>query len=901
MGMASSQARLLSLTRRQLDVELRAQVLQARKLQLESDSKKVYNNYMTALNESSIKYRFTNNMGESVTRDANLNGLQNGLVGAYGASDKVMFLQSIGGETLFVTPTVNNKYDLVGISEGRYPDMNNYIEQVLGTQAFKKVCTENAPTIFQSKVYDVMEIKNKGVDVRDVEFNSVYRTVSSLSEEVNQPYGYQILINDANDFIAYLNVFSENILDLIETDPNGAHNFIQNKVTFTDFDAVFGGAVDAETKEKLYDAIDNAAGILENDEYKEFFSEWFGDDVPPALSATTTIRVLDVNNDYDSSFVPAIAGVLIKDTTTHQNLKKLLYNSDCFKNSQGVLCPYYESPSIVWEQYESDTTHVISGSAYSDLVNGENVWAWAPGTETTALNIYNTLKLYGESNKKEIPTITRIMEYLGSDPNGNSTDRNASNILFNLNRSCELYWAYKTGEDNTQLESCLKSYQNLQLAPEFAESATTDGKKAEELDLLDLLDGKNIDDVSLEEFNNDLFNAYFNDLIIDINQTTNLMNTFRPTKLKDYTEESAYSDNSYLDQYFKGEYEDDYLDNLIHGEIPTSVTTQNKQVYQCVEKEREIPSDYALTNNIYMALSEYSKNNDDVNDLDYGDSDKFKLIYNKVQNLAQKEVYEAQSIIEIYAGFSKQNTEFDEDISKLYEYFLGSSNDKNFLNTERNFPNGVYFVEKSEGVDTSGTIENVAQRYFNHYNLFKEVETTNTIDTSNSEVQKAIAMYKLGNSYPNIEVVSEAIASDNEYVNNMVKNAAGVLLTFDTSKVAATEYTYITDKTEWSESEKEVQKQKHLREVSDKISELTTIEDVDVATSIYLEEVFDSSKANEAQAIYESEMAKINVKETRIDTELTELEAERQAIKSAQDSTKQVVKDNVNMAFKLFS
>ena len=42
-------------------------------------------------------------------------------------------------------------------------------------------------------------------------------------------------------------------------------------------------------------------------------------------------------------------------------------------------------------------------------------------------------------------------------------------------------------------------------------------------------------------------------------------------------------------------------------------------------------------------------------------------------------------------------------------------------------------------------------------------------------------------------------------------------------------------------------------------------------------------------------------KETKIDTELQQCEAERSSIKTEQDSLKQVIKDNVDLTFKLFS
>lgn len=48
-------------------------------------------------------------------------------------------------------------------------------------------------------------------------------------------------------------------------------------------------------------------------------------------------------------------------------------------------------------------------------------------------------------------------------------------------------------------------------------------------------------------------------------------------------------------------------------------------------------------------------------------------------------------------------------------------------------------------------------------------------------------------------------------------------------------------------------------------------------------------------------MRKINRKETKIDTDLSQLEAERTAIKTEQDTLKNVAKENVDLTFKLFS
>ena len=74
-----------------------------------------------------------------------------------------------------------------------------------------------------------------------------------------------------------------------------------------------------------------------------------------------------------------------------------------------------------------------------------------------------------------------------------------------------------------------------------------------------------------------------------------------------------------------------------------------------------------------------------------------------------------------------------------------------------------------------------------------------------------------------------------------------------------------------------------------------------VATDTGLQEVSNTEDVKKAEATYENDMKKINRKETKIDTELQQLEAERTSVKTEQDSLKQVIKDNISLTFKLFS
>ena len=77
--------------------------------------------------------------------------------------------------------------------------------------------------------------------------------------------------------------------------------------------------------------------------------------------------------------------------------------------------------------------------------------------------------------------------------------------------------------------------------------------------------------------------------------------------------------------------------------------------------------------------------------------------------------------------------------------------------------------------------------------------------------------------------------------------------------------------------------------------------EVSVAVDTSLQEVSDEKDLRKAEAKYEADMKKIDMKDRRYDTELAALDNERNAIKSEMETLKTVAKDNVERTFKLFS
>ena len=75
MGMAASQARLLSLTNRLNDVEFKAQQLQAQKIALATQKDELYQRYSDALEATTINVAYWNNDGTTRMVQANYNSV----------------------------------------------------------------------------------------------------------------------------------------------------------------------------------------------------------------------------------------------------------------------------------------------------------------------------------------------------------------------------------------------------------------------------------------------------------------------------------------------------------------------------------------------------------------------------------------------------------------------------------------------------------------------------------------------------------------------------------------------------------------------------------------------------------------------------------------------------------
>lgn len=95
MGLAASQARLLSITSRMADNELRSQLINNAKMRLTNESSKVSDEYIAALNKTQLMMSNYNQLGEKQYQDLTFNSLT-----AYGPQNNQYGLVNKSGELL---------------------------------------------------------------------------------------------------------------------------------------------------------------------------------------------------------------------------------------------------------------------------------------------------------------------------------------------------------------------------------------------------------------------------------------------------------------------------------------------------------------------------------------------------------------------------------------------------------------------------------------------------------------------------------------------------------------------------------------------------------------------------------------------------------------------------------
>ena len=126
MGMASSQARLLTLTARMHQIEYKAARLEAQKLQMANESTRVYNEYLEALDAAKIQHKFINTDGSVTYKDVTFNDLY------FGSTQNKYGIFSTQNDQMYIPQDIANTYETYKNSpDGFATAMTGYVPPVI--------------------------------------------------------------------------------------------------------------------------------------------------------------------------------------------------------------------------------------------------------------------------------------------------------------------------------------------------------------------------------------------------------------------------------------------------------------------------------------------------------------------------------------------------------------------------------------------------------------------------------------------------------------------------------------------------------------------------------------------------------------------------------------------------
>ena len=942
MGMSSSQARLLSLTARQHNVEYKAQKLQAEKLQMANDSDRVYNTYLTALNATKIQARIFDNSGSDTFKDATLSMLVDGMIPAdsqFYDKDKTyaatsMFLKDTATGKLIVTKAyadangIKENDNFTGSLEDWLIQKNaptkpeDYIKgydtvrdldtvtafTAVGNSSFSKFSynytyspVENStdPTFDEEELAPYAEFKNS--------HNTV--TGTAVSDITSFTAGQTYTISNANDL--------NKLLELSATQSTAGVNFVMtgdvNMKNVTNWSGIknFEGTFDGNGykisnltgSQGLFDSTKNAeiknigleniningnseaiGGLIGNAVDTNISNAYTTGNIKNTNTSTFTHSKVNHSGNVGSGGLVGFYFADLGKTTTIENVYSATDITTSAYNAGGLLGCYFI-------QHGSSHPNFKNAYAVGDITGTTNVggiagyWKVDPDnhSNTDTSNIYSGGKVSGATNiggfvgvlscwddaddTFSFTNITTTSKVSGSTNTGVLIGEN--NAVTNSTKANFINSGYGAGI-NPGMSMVGKTTSGTAEIPETGggvESFVVAGRTPSTSGL-----SSNLVAAMIKAGEYDPYTDTDGSQKAEIEQkVANFLNQFQDSNTDN---KKLFYLNNKLVSYLKGN-NDDTFARLLVKDIQDG-TTSNTGAYQTdgtmssgkIKRQTEDQSWDATFNGSNGNLTVASKETITAN-------------LKAAAKMAGSNITDAdiEAFLKLYKTDNKQDLAALGRVNDiLVEYSKTKKTNTNLQNLFNNIKTKTKSTEINPEIDN---LDNYNVKY-DSQDRSKDVKATyaekqnpihgtrNVIDYDNSTTQQLIKDYyaQLGGYIIIGDTPDEAgLCNSTEWLTNMINNARATLVTM--------EYNTVT-------------KEATQREVS-------------VADETSLQEVANTENVKKAEATYEKDMKKINKKETKIDTELQQCEAERSSIKTEQDSLKSVIKDNVDLTFKLFS
>lgn len=943
MGMSSSQARLLTLTARQHSIEHKAQKIQADKLRLANESDRVYNDYLEALDATKIQYKSINNDGTTTYIDATMNAMQNGIIGNWNGetSNEILFLQGLDGKVL-ITPAVAQKYGLTSTAtETR--DMDTFIEQTTGktkserpTYGFRDVPDTSVitgstkisnvetkqPTKTESHTYTPVENIEGGIDYSALEnyakFNESHSASTAGATEITAA------TTDLTAGTTYTITSAEGLKKLSElSNTSGVTIVLANDI---DMSGVTG-----------WDGIKSFQGTFDGNGHK--ITNLTGTNGLFASTSGATIKNVGLENVNinGSSYVGGLIG-----NATNTNISNCYTTGSINGTSDvGGLVGYTNSTTgtNLYENIYSSAN--VTGSSKVGGLLGET---HSRNSDFNIKNAYAIGDVTGSGSQ-----IGGFAGYMYNDQdtdglNGKETDIRNCYAGGNVTGSDKvggfwgeyLYWG--DGGDYCYIEKCNASGKvncSGNYKGSFAGAIT-----------IDLSQGLGYDKDAQRYVNfiNSGYpkgtNPYGSILDTSGNDVTNLVaSTGSGDGLVEFQMAGSIpSKNDYKQNIIAALTKADVYDACDPELTTADKNAMNAKIDQFLAKFADNNTDNAKLWYLNKALCEYLKGTgsndlgaklgDDINNGTTTSTASFQTgakldgsvkrsvdsnttVVNGTHNKSKGEITIpstsniADQLYYTLREKGKSETEITQAQVQSWinnNYSTSNADDKIILaNINDSIQQGknldaIYSAIKNNTKYTDTTNYNKDEWNINFagsqtitptYGKKQEKYQTGTEkywDTTDKDIANAIAMYAM--SKRGVTVVTEEQAASVDFLTNMVTEGQAVFTTFDPSQVQK-----LADLTE-----------AQINAMTDKeYEEMMGIVNTSVATNTSLREVSNEINVKKAEAKYEADMKEINKKDTKYDTQLSACETERNAIKEEVDSLKNVIKDNVDRTFKLFS
>ena len=905
MGMSSSQARLLSLTARQHNVEYRAQKLQAEKLQMANDSDRVYNTYLNALNATKIQARVANQWECDSFQDATLAMLEHGILNKPNetVAANTLFLQdtSTGSNCIYVTREVANKY---GIDQDTTPyvgSMDDYFRNVCGlTDADKKV-------VSTSKVFS----HNEPIIGSVASFNAIENTINSTFSRHSDLSGVIANSSNATDTTVYDNFKNKIIQRETSTlqDINNVSTLAQGQ-TYKITDAAGLQKLQALSRKSELEGI---SFILANNidmsninwsgigDYQNEFKGNFDGNGYTISNLTGSEGLFGIVNGG------VVKNVGLKDV----NINKT--NQNWTNTGTGGIAGKCKDGGLIENCY---VTGSIEASRTIGGIVGENGNDWTGGTIKDC-NANVTLK--ANTNQSATSNVGGIAATSSGVIDGcnvtgsiDAQSQQVGGILGNNTISSEI--------KNSSTSIKINTNETQKVGLVLGSAASTTNAKIENVKykndgIHNICGDKNdsdwnvgmfkasleIPNINTTDYNGDFYQNILAAMLkagaIDINNDTevanlknnvkmyvkNLYNTgsendlFNIANINDRIYDYMKNDTTYTDDEktafitaLQNDINSGTISETTDSKFQTTYTADKYEISQGANSgynvisetkgQMTIPSKNTIIANIQAALKK-----DDASDAD------INAVVNYINSFdtnKQEDLAKLAYINEVITNYSKNGS--NSEYVKLKKAI--NNNDTNFANGK--LPNGVdsldHYTIKISNINQKPTTTTKTEA------IYDDVEVKDW-DYSKASVQEALQKYMLQKT--GIKIIDDEQARSTEWLTNMIKEGRAQFAYFNIDAA-------ITQNADGSKTIDPEQMQ---------------IIGTSVATETSLQEVANTENVKKAEATYEKDMKKINKKETKIDTELQQCEAERSSIKTEQDSLKQVIKDNVNLTFKLFS